>query len=186
MTQPSFYTDRLLLRPFALTDAADVQKLAGAREIADTTLRIPHPYEDGMAEQWISCHEEQFEAGTKVVFAIELAATDGLAGAVGLEIDRPFAKATLGYWIGKPFWNQGYATEAAKAIVDYAFRDLGLNRIASSHLTRNPASGRVMQKIGMAHEGTLRQDTIKWDVYEDLHVYGLLKEDWERSTTRGQ
>lgn len=140
-------------------------------------MSIPHPYEDGMAAQWIAQHRSQFEAGTHAVFAIELAAERRLVGAISLTIDADFSKAELGYWIGVPYWNQGYATEAARRIVGYAFDELGLNRIASRHLVRNPASGRVMQKIGMSYEGTLREDTVKWGRFEDLELYGLLKSD---------
>ena len=101
-----------------------------------------------------------------------------LVGAIGLGIDRRFKLAELGYWIGKPFWNRGYATEAAVAIIRYGFTSLELNRIASRHFTRNPASGRVMQKAGMQHEGTARQSMIKWGKYEDLQLYAILREDW--------
>lgn len=178
MVQPKFVTDRLILRSFEKRDAPEVQSLAGDRAIADTTLTIPHPYEDGVAEQWIAQHRGQFEAGTHAVFAIELGDDRRLVGAISLTIDRDFSKAELGYWIGQPFWNRGYATEAARRIVGYAFDELELNRIASRHLVRNPASGRVMQKIGMRHEGTLREDTVKWGRFEDLELYSLLRSEW--------
>ncbi len=178
MNQPTLQSRRLLLRPFSLDDAVTVQQLAGKHAIADTTLKIPHPYEDGMAEQWISEHRAQFEEGSLVAFAIVLQETSELVGAISLTVDREQHKAELGYWVGQPFWNRGYATEAARSIVEYGFTRLDLNRISSRHLVRNPASGRVMQKIGMVHEGTLRQDTIKWGQYEDLHAYGLLRNDW--------
>jgi RimJ/RimL family protein N-acetyltransferase len=101
-----------------------------------------------------------------------------LVGAISLQIDRGLNKAELGYWIGKPFWNQGYATEAAIAILAFGFEKLRLNRIQAGHLSRNPSSGRVMQKAGMILEGTARQATIKWGQYEDLVSYGILCEDW--------
>lgn len=185
MDQPVIRSQRLLLRPFTPGDAADVQRLAGDHAIAATTLRIPHPYEDGMAEEWISRHRAQFAQGTDAVFAVVEQETSQLIGAIGLTIDKDHNKAELGYWIGRPFWNRGYATEAARSIVEYGFAQLELNRIAAGHLVRNPASGRVMQKIGMVHEGTLRQDTIKWGRYEDLDRYGLLRDDWERRDDAG-
>lgn len=178
MTQPTILTARLILRPFEPGDAATVQQLAGEREIADTTLNIPHPYDDGVAEAWIATHEPGFEDGTLAVFAIVLRDSGDLVGAIGLNIERQFNQAELGYWIGKPFWNRGYATEATIAVVRYGFNSLDLNRIASRHFTRNPASGRVMQKAGMRHEGTARQSMIKWGAYEDLHLYAILREDW--------
>ena len=141
-------------------------------------MNIPHPYEDGVAEQWIAVHHEQYQAGTNAVFAIELQESKELVGAIGLTIDRELQKAELGYWIGKPFWNRGYATEAAHLVVGYGFKELHLNRISAGHLVRNPASGKVMRKIGMVHEGTARQDTIKWGEHEDISWYGLLKNEW--------
>lgn len=179
MRHPTLKTGRLFLGPFALSDAADVQRLAGSRAIADTTLNIPHPYEDGMAEDWIATHQPAFEAGEQVVFAVSLKAEDKLIGTVGLTIDSEFGRAELGYWIGEPFWGLGYCTEAAKRAVEFGFSELKLNRVHASHLARNPASGRVLQKVGMSNEGTARQHIKKWGKYEDLVLYGLLRDDWE-------
>ena len=178
LSQPSIQTARLILRPFQLSDAAVVQALAGERDIADTTMNIPHPYKDGMAEEWIAGHEPGYSEGTSVTFAITLSVDTALIGAIGLRVDRGLNKAELGYWIGKPFWNEGYATEAAVAVLDFGFNELGLNRIHAKHMARNPSSGRVMEKAGMQLEGTARQDAIKWDRYEDLVSYALLLEDW--------
>lgn len=178
MSQPTLETSRLILRPFRKDDASSVQLLAGQWEIADTTLNIPHPYEDGMAEQWIETHEPGYKAETLTTFAVVLRESKELIGAVGLVIDRGLNKADLGYWIGKPYWNLGYATEAARAVVAVGFDELGLNRIHAFHLARNPSSGRVMEKLGMILEGKARQDTMKWGKYEDLVSYGMLREDW--------
>lgn len=177
--RPTLHTGRLLLRPFDQSDAAEVQRLAGDWVIADTTLNIPHPYQDGMAEEWIATHQPKFEAGKLVNFAIILRDTGDLIGAMGLVINARFQRAGLGYWIGKPHWGQGYCTEAGRAVVDYAFDELNLNRVHSCHLTRNPASGRVMQKLGMVHEGRARQHVKRWDVYEDLELYGILRCEWQ-------
>lgn len=178
MPQPSLDTVRLILRPFRLGDAPAVQELAGERIIADTTLNIPHPYEDGMAEEWIGAHESGYEDGKIATFAIVLRDDAKLAGAIGLRIERGLNKAELGYWIGRPFWNLGYATEATMAILAFGFDELRLNRIQAGHLARNPSSGRVMQKAGMILEGTARQAIIKWGRYEDLVSYAILREDW--------
>jgi ribosomal-protein-alanine N-acetyltransferase len=177
---PTLRTKRLFLRPFTLLDAKRVQELAGDEAIASTTLNIPHPYEDGMAERWIDTHQVSFENDEMIHFAIELESTGMLIGAIGLVLDLKHARAELGYWIGKPYWGQGYCTEAAEAIVQFGFATLGLNRIHASHLSRNPASGRVMQKIGMVHEGHQRKHVLKWDIYEDLELYGLLKTEYAK------
>jgi RimJ/RimL family protein N-acetyltransferase len=176
--QPTLVTARLRLRPFHPDDAADVRRLAGAPEVADTTLNIPHPYEEGMAEAWIATHQPEYEAGRLATFAITLA--DGtLVGAIGLRIRREHERAELGYWVGVPYWNRGYATEAARAMVTFAFSGLGLHRVNAHHMTRNPGSGRVMQKVGMRHEGTLRQHVRKGGRFEDIEMYAVLRSEWQ-------
>lgn len=131
-----------------------------------------------MAEKWIEGHQPGFEAGTLATFAIVLRNDPRLIGAIGLTLDRALNKGELGYWIGKPFWNLGYATEATIAVLKYGFSDLRLNRITARHFSRNPSSGRVMEKAGMLMEGIARQDILKWGKYEDLTFYGILREDW--------
>lgn len=175
---PTLETARLLLRAFRLSDAADVQRLAGDYAIADTTLNVPHPYPDGTAEQWIATHQPAFEAGEAATFAVVLRQEAGVIGAVGMRFDARFDNAELGYWIGRPYWGRGYCTEAAGAVLDYAFDELKLNRVHASHLVRNPASGRVMQKLGMSREGLRRQHVKKWERYEDLADYGILRDEW--------
>ncbi len=181
---PRLESERLVLRPFSAKDAPVVQRLAGDPAVAETTLNIPHPYEDGMAESWISTHQPDFDAGKGVTFAITLRETDEVLGAISLRIEQ-FSRASMGYWIGKPYWGQGYCTEAAKAAIAYAFDDLGLNKIHATYLPRNPASGRVMEKAGMHYEGYLRQHVYKAEalgkdgVYEDLKLYAVLRDDVE-------
>lgn len=176
--RPTLKTQRLILRPFELTDAKDVQRLAGDRTVADTTLNVPHPYADGMAENWIATHQPKFEAGELANFAIVLRDSGELVGAIGLGIEKRFDRAELGYWIGAPYWNRGYCTEAGHILLTYGFGTLSLNRVHASHLARNPASGRVMEKLGMTREGIARQHVKKWDRYEDLVLYGVLKTEW--------
>jgi [ribosomal protein S5]-alanine N-acetyltransferase len=176
-TQPTLATLRLVLRPFTLADAADVQRLLNDRDIAAVTLLIPYPYGDGVAEAWIKTHERLFADRAGANFAITLQETGELVGAIGLGIDSENNNAELGYWLGKAYWGQGYCTEAAQAMLKYGFMELGLHRIYASHFARNPASGRVMQKIGMRYEGCRRQHTLKWGEFLDVVDYGILKAD---------
>ena len=175
--QPVLRTPRLLLRPFQLADAADVQRLAGDPAVSDTALDLPYPFEDGMAEAWIQAHAEQFAAGTLAVFAVLSADGGELYGAAGLMIEPSHRRAELGYWIGAAHWGRGYATEAAGAVIRYGFHALGLQRIHANHLVRNPGSGRVLQKLGMRYEGCLRQHAWHRDAFEDLALYGILRSD---------
>lgn len=179
--QPTLATERLWLRPFKLTDAADVQRMAGDRAIADTTLNIPHPYEDGMAEAWIAKHEGEFAEGKGVTFAITRKSDGALIGAISLMGMSAGHQAELGYWIGKAYWTHGLCTEAAGAVLRYAFTGLGLVRVHARHFSRNPASGRVMQKLFMQHEGCRRQHVTKWGKFEDEELYGILKCGWEQN-----
>jgi RimJ/RimL family protein N-acetyltransferase len=173
-------TNRLILRSFHLDDAQDVQRLAGDRDIAAFTLLIPHPYEDGMAEEWISTHPADLKNDRSVCFAITLRHTGSLLGAISLNLQPDDIKAEMGYWVGKPYWNKGYCTEAARTVLTYGFTVLQLNRIFAFHFVTNPASGRVLEKIGMRREGCHRQAVRKWNVFHDVHVYGILKSEFEQ------
>lgn len=179
--RPTILTARLTLRPFTPGDAAAVGALCGDREIAAGTLLIPHPYSRADAEAWIATHQAAFEAGTQVVFAVALRATTAVVGSVGLAIERAHDRAELGYWIGREHWNRGYATEAARAVIAYAFETCALERVFASHFMRNPASRRVLEKAGMRHEGTARHYVKKWGVYEDGGLYALVRADFEEA-----
>jgi RimJ/RimL family protein N-acetyltransferase len=178
---PKLKTERLILRPFELSDAERVRELAGDRAIADTMLNVPHPYEKGIAEEWISKHKSKFEDRGSVHLAITLKSSREVIGAIGLHRNKRNNRAELGYWIGKKYWNQGYCTEAARAILEYAFGELKLNKITSSHFVSNPASGKVMSKIGMKKEGIFEEHVIKWDKYEDLIKYAILRKNWKKN-----
>jgi len=170
---PRIETERLLLRPFAPADAPVVQELAGDYDIAANVRMIPHPYPDHMADDWIDSHQDKLEHG-EIHLAITLRDDGTLIGAIGLIVNRDDENAEMGYWIGKPYWNKGYCTEAARALVKYGFEKLKVQRIHSFYMTKNPASGRVMQKLGMKHEGTMRRCIKKWDVFEDVNIYSIL------------
>ena len=178
-TAPPLLTEKLLLRSLTLEDAQDVQHLAGERDIASTLSNMPHPYEDGMAEEWIRSCSGKFEKDEALNFAIIRRTDKKLIGEIELRLDRENESGELGYWIGKPYWNCGYATEAARAVVAYGFEVLKLNRVHAKHFKRNAASRRVLEKIGMCYEGCLRQHVKKWGNFEDIIGYGMLKADYE-------
>jgi len=181
LLQDPITTDRLVLRGFTPADSADLCRFAGDRAIADTTAAIPHPYEPHMADEWIACHEELRQRGVSLTWAVTRADDGGLVGAVSLMgIDREAGLAELGYWIGRPFWDRGYCTEAARAVVAHAFDVIGLERVHAHHMSRNSASGAVLEKIGMIREGALRRHMYRWGVLEDIEVYGILRTDFER------
>lgn len=109
--------------------------------------------------------------------------SDALCGGVGLMIEPDHRRAELGYWIGVPYWGNGYATEAARTLVKHGFETLELHRIFASHFSKNTGSGKVLRKIGMRHEGCHRAPILKWGEFLDLEMYGMLASDAERTPT---
>jgi RimJ/RimL family protein N-acetyltransferase len=176
--QPELTTRRLVIRPFLITDADAVSTLAGDEAVARNTLNIPHPYEREHAEDWIAGHRGQYDRREAVTYAVTRREDGALVGAVGLILDTENDSAELGYWIGREHWGRGFATEAARAVVAWAFESLALHRIHASHFPRNPASGRVLEKLGMTHEGRLREHVKKWGEYLDLERFGVLRSEF--------
>lgn len=182
MTQPSFETDRLLLRPFRPEDGPEVERLAGVREIAEMTLTVPHPYPVGHAVEWIATHEPGFAAGEGAIFAVVRRSDGALVGAIGLDVVAAHRRAELGYWIGVPYWGRGFATEAAGEIVRYGFADLGLNRIHAAHFADNLRSRRVLLKLGFHPEGVAEQHDLRFGRFRDVVWYGLTRDVYSRTT----
>lgn len=175
---PTIHLERLILRPFSLDDAKVVQELAGDKYVAEMTLNIPYPYEDGVAEEWIETHIDHFNEDRILALAVVHKEEQYLIGAISIGFNKKFDHGELAYWIGRQYKNNGYCTEAAKGLVKYAFEEMNLHRIYARHLGKNPASGKVMQKVGMKYEGLLRQHVKKWGEYEVLVQYGLLKDEY--------
>lgn len=152
MDQPLLHSPRLLLRPFTLDDAKRVQMLAGDKRIADMTAALPHPYLDGMAEEWIGGHIAAWNARISVSYAIVLRQTQSLIGAISYVAMRD-DEAEFGYWIGVPYWGCGYCTEAVATLIDFGFNTLGLAMQHARHLPDNTASSRVIIKNSLHYIG---------------------------------
>ncbi len=167
-------TERLLLRPLTIDDCPAIERYASAYEVALNTLSIPHPYPPGAAAEWIA---KATARGKDHVFGSALQ-DEGLIGTVGLHLNPDHDFAEMGYWVGVPFWGRGYVPEAARAAIGWAFANLPVHRIQAAHFTRNPASGRVLLKLGMTHEGTHRQAIKKWGEYLDIERYAVLRSEW--------
>ena len=176
---PTLETARLRLRPFTQADAPIVRALAGDVRVSATTLNIPHPYPEGLAREWIGTHAANAADGRAYIFAIERKDDSALLGGIAINIARQHSRAEIGYWLGFPYWNQGYTTEAARRIVAFGFEDLDLNRIQATYWPRNPASGRVMEKVGLRYEGTLRGYLLRKGSFEDTAIHALTRADWE-------
>ena len=182
---PQIRTRRLTLRGLRLDDAGRIRQLAGDRAVAQNMEQIPHPYgRKEVAERAIRKQREAYRAGQSVSFAIVPRNRKQLIGMIGLKLAEEHCWAEIAFWIGKPYWNRGYVTEAAEAVLRYGFETLRLNRIWAAHFGSNPASGRVMKKLGMTYEGTWRQHVLKWGTFEDLCSYGILREEFEARERR--
>lgn len=175
---PTLHTFRLRLRPVADTDAGELVAL----HTNATVLRYwdaPPWREPGRAERFIATSRQMAEDGTGARLAIERTADAAFLGWCTLSRWNPtYRSAALGYCLHDTAWGQGYATEAARALLQWAFGSLDLNRVQAETDTRNAASARVLEKLGFAREGTLREDCVVDGEVSDSWVYGLLRREW--------
>jgi RimJ/RimL family protein N-acetyltransferase len=175
---PVLVTDRLRLRPLRKDDLERFAELASAPEVYATTLNLPRPYTVECARDFIKFQRDAWAEGVGLQLMIAERESDQPVGTLGLNIERRMDRGELGYWVGVPYWNRGYATEASSAIAGYGFEHLGLVRIWAGHFVGNEASGRVQQKIGMKREGLLRQHYKKDGAYLDDVLYAVLKDEF--------
>jgi RimJ/RimL family protein N-acetyltransferase len=175
MTHPTLETERLKLRPYTEADIAELLPLIGTREVAATTLRIAHPYTEQDARAFLELARDP----ERMWLAVTLRSDGRQIGGIGLRIDLQHQNAEIGYWLGVPYWGQGYATEASREMLRYGFEDLKLNRIHASHFKHNPASGRILKKLGMLYEGCQREQLLKWEQFVDSELYGILRREWD-------
>jgi len=181
-------TERLILRPFVAADAAAAQRYGSLWEIACMTTRIPHPYPEGAAAEWIAGQRAAWEKGAEFTFAIQPGtgepgeghAIEPAVGAISLRKLEP-GNFELGYWLAPARWGQGLATEAARAMVVYGFEKLGAEALNSGHFVDNPASGRVLEKAGFAANGIARQWSEARRDFVDANRFLLTRETWEKA-----
>lgn len=141
--RPTLVTERLSLRRPCDDDVDAIVSIVGDWEVASRLARIPHPYGPSDARFFL---EEIVPV--EWVWAITLHGADDLVGVVGLTPAREANAAELGYWLSRRHWGAGIATEAARAVAQFGFAALGLNHLTSGYFEDNPASGRVLEKLG--------------------------------------
>jgi [ribosomal protein S5]-alanine N-acetyltransferase len=168
-------TRRLVLRMFEKADAAAVTKLCNNYNIYRNTLYLPYPYSIECALSWIEHHLANFNANKSYEFAVTDKETGKLYGAIALSHNQNFRNGEIAFWIGEEFWGNGYATEAGKALLEFAFIEKRFHKVYARHFKSNPASGKVIQKLGMIKEGVLIDHVMKENQYEDLVYYGIIK-----------
>jgi RimJ/RimL family protein N-acetyltransferase len=171
---PRLLTARLALRDLVPADADAVERLNGDPEVAVVAL-LPHPY--GTATAWIEARQDAHARGAETSFAITRVDDDALVGAIGLAFERPLAAARLWYWLGRPYRGRGYAAEAVAAVVAYGFEMRELERIWAPRLRADHAAARVLEGIGLAHEGSRRWFVPERGADERVEQHGCLR--WE-------
>ena len=169
---PVLVTDRLVLRKPHETDASDLARLANNPRVAMMLTRMPHPYGEADAGNFLD-HASRRRSGC--IYAVTLAANGRFIGCAGLE--PADGALEIGYWFGQPFWGNGYATEAAQALVDVAFRNTAIDVLRASCRVSNGASRRVIHKCGFQFAG---QGLVASLVAGQMTVehYGLDRATW--------
>lgn len=170
----SITTERLLLRMFKISEAEPVAELCNNYNVYKSTLSLPYPYTLECALSWIANHEENYSSDKFYEFAITNNNTGEIYGCIGLSNNQKDKNGEVGYWIGEQYWRNGFATEALRAVIEFALSKKKYHRVYSRHFASNPASGRVMQKAGMQYEGTLIDHIFKENKYETIIHYGII------------
>jgi len=177
---PTLRTARLLLRPFAQAASDAIFALQSNPRV----LRYwdsPPWKEHAQADRFIAKCGQMEREGTGARLAVERAEGGIFIGWCALaQWKADYRSATMGYCFGEAEWGKGFATEAARALLRWAFDTLDLNRVQAQTDTRNAASARVLEKLGFVREGTLREDCIVDGDVSDSWVYGLLRRDWKK------
>ena len=173
-------TERLLLRPNTLKDAPDIFAYASDPEVTRYVRFVTHKnIKDTHA--FIRRVQASYKKGITPLWGMQSKATGRLIGALGfLQFPNPDQRAELGYVVNRNVWGQGYVTEAAKAVCDFAFKKMNVNRIEAGTIVGNVASERVLQKCGFKLEGVLRQREFIKGKFPDVTMYSLLREDYSK------
>jgi [ribosomal protein S5]-alanine N-acetyltransferase len=178
---PVLHTARLRLRPFTDGDAAPLFALQSNTHV----LRYwdaPAWSERSRAERFIATCRKMADEGTGARVAVDRVSDGAFIGWCSLTRWNPdYRSASLGYCLDDAAWGHGYATEAARALLRWAFDTLDLNRVQAETDTRNVASARVLEKVGFVREGTLREDCVVNGEVSDSWVFGLIRREWQPS-----
>ena len=183
LTTPTVHTARLRLRPFTDTDADSLFALHSNTQV----MRYwdSPPWTDrARAQRFLAMCQTIADDGTGVRVAIDRASDGAFVGWCGLTGWNPdYRSASLTYILDEPMWGRGFTTEAAHALLRWAYDTLDLNRVQTETDTRNVASARVLEKLGFVREGTLREDCVVNGEVSDSWVFGLLRRDWQTTAT---
>mgnify|MGYP001101757356 CR=1 FL=1 len=177
--------ETIYLRQLHRNDAHAITIAANDWDVAKGTLTLPYPYTESDFLAFYDRVQARDDDHPQQTFCIVLRRSDKIIGACGIGIRDMHERAEIGYWVGKTYWGNGYATQATRCLINYGFTEHKLNRIAAEYFTDNPASRRVMEKAGMTFEGILRQKLIRenqhlqYREYKDVGVCAILRETWQ-------
>ena len=179
---PVVETERLLLRPFSLSDEAAVFALASDPAVA-RFVRFEAHRTPADTRAFLQTVLEHYALGELLSWAIVRREDDQLIGSCGFVSENKKRNlAEIGYWLGKPYWGKGYAVEAARALVRFGFEQMNLQRVEAKCFVQNRAAQRVIEKLGMKFEGRERREMIK-GIYPELLLYSILRQEWETPKT---
>ena len=183
MTEITLETERLILRPPKMEDAWDMKTLLQERDISENIDAIPYPYPDEMAQKQLREAIQHIEDENGYYFMITLKSSGELMGAV-YSYHRPVhLNTTLTYWLGKPYRGKKYISEAVLRVMKYGFEEDKFHRIwAMVHADNEPAS-QILKKVGMKHEGILREHIYDGEGFRDVEYYGMLRKEWEANVS---
>lgn len=173
-------TVRLILRPYQMSDAAQIAHHLKDRSVTRYTY-IPHPYTTRDYHQFLRRLRTPKSRAGNIVFAIIEKSTGSVIGAVGVHgIDFKNRKTEVGYWLAKSYWGQGIVVEALNRVVEYLFLERKLDRVYARVWHPNVKSARVLEKAGFSHEGRLRRDIKRNGRWMDVLLFGLLRSEWTK------
>ncbi|NHM33851.1 GNAT family N-acetyltransferase [Neobacillus terrae] len=171
--------ERIILRPVSLDDVDDMYEYTSDDE---TTRYIYDQHTDvNQTKKMIANYYMKEPMG---MYAIVLKESNKMIGTIEFRIHEWNNSGELGFTLNRHFWGKGYMTEAGKLILELAFHKLGLDRVFAGHDVRNGVSGKVLSRLGMTYEGTLRRDQMVKGVLTDTAHYSILKEEYLNSETR--
>lgn len=175
---PDMETDRLILRKLTMHDAEDIYAYSRDPEVARHVLWDAHR-SIGESRAYLRYMIRRYRMTEPASWGIELKETGAVIGTIGfMWIQDDNRAAEVGYSLARAQWGRGIMTEALEAVIEYGFRTLKLNRIEAIHELTNPASGAVMRKCGMVHEGTMREKLFNKGKYVDVDLYAILRKDF--------
>ncbi len=175
---PVLETDRLLLKKLSLNDAEDIYEYAHEDEVTKYVIWNRHK-SVGDSVEFINYAAEEFRNGTSIVWGLEVKNERKVIGTIDLRnFNNEHKCGEIGYCISKKYWNQGFTTEALKAVINFGFERLYLNRLEAHCELENIASWRVMEKAGMIYEGILREKVLIKSKFRSMKMYSILKSDY--------